>query len=101
MKAHAFYRYTDRTIYVLLILFLLGTIGVIAGSVIMMMHSGTGSGIVGLSLILWGVSFFILPFGLPDALHRFGIINAVRFTRVVSLLVILSGIVLAVTGFLG
>lgn len=101
MKAHAFHHYTDRKIYTLLFLFVIGTVGVIAGSIITMMRPGIGSGIIGLSLILWGISFFILPFGVPDSLHRFGILNSVRFTRIVSLLVILSGIVMAVTGFGG
>ena len=101
MKTHAFQHYADRTIYILLFLFLLGTIGVIIGSIITMMRPGIGSGIIGLSLILWGISFFILPFGVPESFHWFGILNSVRFTRIVSLLVILAGIIMAITGFAG
>ena len=79
----------------------LSSAGIIAGSVMMMMKPGVGTGIIGLSLIVWGLNFFILPFGFPDSFYWLGILRSIRIIRAVSLLIILCGIVIAILGFGG
>ena len=101
MRAHAFQHFADRKIYSFLLLFIVGTLGIVVGSVLIAMHPGIGTGIIGLSIIVWGVNFFILPFGIPDSLHFFGILASIRITRILSLLLVVSGIVLSVVGFNG
>ena len=101
MKAHAFNRFMDRKTHSFLFLFIVGTAGIIAGSVMMMMKPGVGTGIIGLSLIVWGLNFFILPFGFPDSFYWLGILRSIRIIRAVSLLIILCGIVIAILGFGG
>ncbi len=101
MQAHAFHRFVDRKIYSFLFLFIVGTVGIIVGSVLMTMQPGIGTGIIGLSLIVWGLNFFILPFGFPDSFYWLGILRSIRIIRAVSLLIILCGIVIAILGFGG